>query len=249
MRFVAALGVLLSASGGPARAFVVVALETPGEYLKWGPSHVAGTPGGVVTWGFLAAGTPGGGACGHYCAQPSVDALPNFYPAPERHNRAAPATLHRLQPAFQAAFDAWSEVADVQFRYVGIDDSRRPVNDARAVASMIRIGAFPFGGIWSHCMAGAFFAPPPNVGTVAGQGDSPEPDSVLCSADPSSATLWPMYMRRRPGPDDVAGARFLYGPPKARWGAFRVQAAWRARRRARARMLSDSTASENAIAA
>jgi hypothetical protein len=237
-------------------------MDKPNEYLKWGASHVAGTPGGVVTWGFLAAGTPGSRACGNYCVGNSVDTLPNFYATPERDNRTTPTTLLSLRAAIQAAFDAWSSVADVQFRYVGVDHSMKPINDPTATSPDIRIGVYSFGGLWSYCLAGAAFAAPPNVGTVAGDiflnanvgfqlssapddselspfpagnglhmtdvyllalheighaiglGDSSDADSVLCGGDPTSASLRREHLWRKPRADDIAGAQFLYGPPK-----------------------------------
>lgn len=159
---------LLTAASAPTPAFVVVPTDEPNEYLKWGPSHIAGTTGGVITWGFLAAGTPGSSTCGSYCIGNSVDMLPNFYATPERDNRTTPTTLLSLQAAFQAAFDAWSSVADVQFQYVGVDHSMKPINDPTTRSPQIRIGVYSFGGLWAYCLAGTAFAAPPNVGTVAG---------------------------------------------------------------------------------
>jgi hypothetical protein len=59
-------------------------------------------------------------------------------------------------------------VANVQFEYVGIDRSMKPVNDPTATSPQIRIGIYSFGGLWSHCLSGAAFAPPPNEGSIAG---------------------------------------------------------------------------------
>lgn len=173
-----------------AEAFVVAPTGRPGEYLKWGDSLAAGTPGGVVTWGFVAAGTPGSAACGPYCPGASLGELANFYPTPRLDHHQAPLALEDLRADFQAAFDAWSQVADLQFRYLGIDTSRRPVNDDAAGSPMIRIGIFAFGGTWAHCMAAAAFAAPPNLGSIAGdiflnanvgfqRSDAPEGDALL----------------------------------------------------------------------
>ena len=193
----------------------------------------------------------------------SVDSVPNFYATPERDNRTTPTTLLSLRAAIQAAFDTWSSVADVQFQYVGVDHSMKPINDPTATSPQIRIGVYSFGGLWSHCLAGAAFAAPPNVGTVAGDiflnanvgfqlsnapegsellsfplgdglhmmdvyllalheighaiglGDSGDADSVMCNADPSSASLRRQYLWHKLGADDIAGAQFLYGPAKA----------------------------------
>ena len=149
-------------------AFVVTSTGKPDEYLKWGPSQLAGTPGGVVTWGFVAAGTPGSDACRHYCPGNSLGELPNFYAAPALHNRKTPLALEDLRSTFQAAFDAWSAVANVQFRYLGLDTSMKPINDPSATSPMIRIGIYAFDGLWAHCMAGAAFSAPPNAGSIAG---------------------------------------------------------------------------------
>jgi hypothetical protein len=164
----ACLAVALSVTGGHAHAFVVAPAGRPGEYLKWGRSLAAGTPGGEVTWGLVAAGTPGGDACGPYCRGTSLGELANFYPTPALDNRTAPAALTEVQAAFQAAFDAWSQVADLQFRYVGIDTSMRPFNDDAASSPMIRIGIFAFDGTWAYSTAAVAFAAPPNLGSVAG---------------------------------------------------------------------------------
>ena len=239
--------------------FSVVPTGTPNEYLKWGSSQVAGTAGGVVTWGFVAAGTPGSSYCGNFCDGDSVDALPNFFPAPDRGNMTSPFTLLSLQPVIQAAFDAWSAVADLQFRYVGVDHSLKAINDPSALAPMIRIGIWRFSGLVAYVVAGAAFPPylnggsgaghifinanvgyqrsvgPHNsrvrdfpaggglyltdvyllalheIGHVIGLAGSTDPDSVVRSGGPS-ATLTPIYLWRTPRADDVAGARFLYGP-------------------------------------
>lgn len=274
----ACLVAALSAAALRAEAFVVAPASRAGEYLKWGRSLVAGTPGGVVTWGFAAAGTPGSAACEPYCAGTSLGELANFYPMPARHNRTEPLPLAELHGAFQAAFDAWSRVAHVEFRYLGIDDSKRPFNDEAANTPMIRIGIFAFGGTWAHCMAAAAFAPPPNLGSIAGDiflnanvgfqrsnapeggdlpdfpvggglhltelrllalhevghaiglGDTAEPRSLLCSDSADSALLRHHPPWREPQADDVAGARFLYGPPRG--------VALRRRRNRRLRLLA-----------
>jgi hypothetical protein len=235
----------------------------PGEWLKWGASGLAGTPGGEVTWGFVAEGTPGSDYCGHYCRGTSLAALPNFYPNPDRDNGTAPMTLSGLQPVFQAAFNAWSAVADVQFRYAGIDDSRRPINDTAATRPMIRIGIYRFDGMAAYFVAAATFAPPPNgrtgagdlllnanvgyqrsvaaqdqpllafpaggglhmsdlyqlalheIGHALGLGDTMDADAVLWGGGPSPACA-PACVWREPRADDVAGAQFLYGPPRPR---------------------------------
>ncbi|HTT09747.1 MAG TPA: matrixin family metalloprotease [Burkholderiaceae bacterium] len=151
-----------------ADAYEVVPAGGPNEYLKWGASKVAGTPGGVVTWGFLDAGTPGSLYCGIFCEDKSLSTLPNFYPDPRNSNTTTPLTLLSLRAVIQSAFDTWSSVANIQFQYVGVDHSWKPINDPTATSPMIRIGAYPFGGLLAFFCAGTAFGPPPNEGTGAG---------------------------------------------------------------------------------
>lgn len=132
-------------------AFEVVSAGSPGEYLKWGASKRAGTSGGEVTWAFVAAGTPGSAHCSPYCPGESLGALPHFYPSPRTDNQTAAMPIEHLQPIFQAAFDAWSAVADVRFRYLGVDDSLAPIEGPAAPVPMIRIG------IWRHAGLAAYF--------------------------------------------------------------------------------------------
>lgn len=149
-------------------AYEVVHRGGPEEYLKWGTSKHAGTPGGVVTWGFLAEGTPGSAYCRIYCPGKSSAVLPNFYADPQNSNVTTPITLVTVRDVVQAAFDAWSAVADVQFDYVGVDSSLKSINDPAATSPMIRIGAYAFDGLVAYFSAGTGFAPPPNGGTGAG---------------------------------------------------------------------------------
>jgi hypothetical protein len=163
-----ALGLAFSLSlwAGAASAFVVNPVGG-GDYTKWGPSNASGTPGGVVTWGFMAADTPGSSFCGDACTGASTLSLPNFYATPGTSNTVSSLSMLSLQSVFQAALDQWSAVANVQFQYVGIDSSLRAINDPAAIAPMIRIGAFAFSG--SAAFSGAVgYSPPPNGGTGAG---------------------------------------------------------------------------------
>src|SRR6185436_14530989 len=125
----------------------------------------AGTPGGIVTWGFMAAGTPGSSYCGTACPGTSTLDLRNFYANPGSSNATSTLNLLSLQSTLQAAFDQWSAVANVQFQYVGIDNSLAPINAPTALIPMIRIGAFAFDNNFSGAVG---FAPPPNGGTGSG---------------------------------------------------------------------------------
>lgn len=149
-------------SGAQAHAFAVFPLS-PESSLKWG-DNTNGTPGGVITWSFLPAGTPGDtDFCGDACPGLSVDTL-NLENSPG--GGFSPRTLASLEPFITAAFDKWAAVANLSF--VKLDsDSGVAINDAAAVPGAtghIRIGAFHFasGG------GAVGFAPPPNGGTGAG---------------------------------------------------------------------------------
>lgn len=81
-------------------AYEVVPAGGPNEYLKWGASKIAGTPGGVVTWGFLEPGTPGSVYCGIYCEGKSQSTLPNFYADPRNSNATTALALVSLRAVF-----------------------------------------------------------------------------------------------------------------------------------------------------
>ena len=152
------------ACAGAAQAYVVIP-EGGNNYNKWGASLAAGTPGGVVTWGFMAAGTPGSAYCADNCPGNSVLSLPNFYADPSHSNATSTLSLLSLQSTLQAAFDKWSAVANVKFQYVGIDNSGLAINNPAATIPMIRVGAFAFNNSFSAAVG---YSPPPNGGTGAG---------------------------------------------------------------------------------
>ena len=158
------LALALLACAGAAQAYTVIP-QGGGNYNKWPTASAAGTPGGVVSWGFIAAGTPGSVYCGDACPGSSTLTLPNFYADPANSNTTTPLSLLDLQAPLQAAFDKWSAVANVQFQFVGVDNSGLAINDPAAIVPMIRVGAFAFNG-----SSGAVgYSPPPNGGT--GEGD------------------------------------------------------------------------------
>ena len=148
-----------------AQAYTVIP-EGGDNYNKWGASLAAGTPGGVVTWGFMAAGTPGSTYCGDTCPGVSTLTLPNFYADPANSNDTSSISLLSLQSTLQAAFDKWSAVANVSFQFVGTDSSGLPINDPAATSPMIRVGAFSFSNSFSAAVG---YSPPPNGGTGSGE--------------------------------------------------------------------------------
>lgn len=158
-------GALCLAAALPASAFVVNPTG-PGEYTKWGTSNVAGTAGGLVTWGFMAAGTPGSAYCGDACPGSSTLSLPIYYADPANSNTASSLDVLSLQAQIQAAFDQWAAIANVTFQYVGVDSSLSPINDPAATSPMIRIGAFAFANSFSAAVG---YSPPPNGGTGSGE--------------------------------------------------------------------------------
>lgn len=195
---------------------------------------MAGRGGGEVTWGFVAAGTPGSDYCGTYCPGESLDGLPHFYPVPRLDNRVEPLAIESL----------------------------KPVNDASVTSPMIRIGIWRHAGLGAYFCAAAAYPPGLNGGSGAGHvflnanvgyqlsaeaegsrledfprggglhmtdlyllalretghtiglADSKSHESVMECGD-GSAALRPTYLWRTPRADDIAGARFLYGAPKA----------------------------------
>jgi hypothetical protein len=150
---------------GAAHAYVVIP-EGGSDYNKWGASLAAGTSGGVVTWGFVAAGTPGSAYCGDACPGSSVLGLPSFFADPVNNNNISALSLLDLQTTLQAAFDKWSAVADVKFVFVGVDNSGLAINDPAATSPMIRVGAFSFNNSFSAAVG---YSAPPNGGTGSGE--------------------------------------------------------------------------------
>lgn len=131
-------------------------------YLKWGDNH-AGTAGGIVTWSFLPAGTPGSAYCDGACTGVSSASI-NVEIAPGQGFASTPLTS--LESHITAMMDVWSAATGVQF-VKNAADSGVAIDDAAAVppaTGQIRIGAFAFGA-----GGGAVgFAPPPNGGTGSG---------------------------------------------------------------------------------
>ena len=153
-RLAAAACVLTLASfAGPAAAYNLFTYGN-NQALKWG-NNTLGTPGGVVTWSLMADGTtldPSTAGLG----MSGVSSLSGVF---AQVGGQAPAMA-----ALQAAFAAWSAVANIQFVQVGETGSLpfgAPYGGAPVVGS-IRIGAFAIAG-----NTGAVgYAPPPNGATT-----------------------------------------------------------------------------------
>ena len=152
---VASIGVALFAAAG-ATAFNVFPFGLD-EALKWGPSNQIGTPGGIVTWSFIPDGTALDPLVSSFGWSGTSD-LASVY-AQVGGEAAARAAL-------EAAFAAWSAVADVDF--VRIDETGSlPLGAATAgtaVVGHIRVGAFAFAP--GDFTAAVGFAAPPNGGTT-----------------------------------------------------------------------------------
>lgn len=115
---------------------------------KWGTPGLA-MPGGTVTWslmpgGVSLAGEPGGGGA------TTVD-LASFLPS-------------GYFDAIEAAFAAWSAVANIDF--LEVPDDGATFNLPSASQGMIRIGGHTFDGPGGTLAHGYF--PPPNGTTAAG---------------------------------------------------------------------------------
>lgn len=154
-----ALGLLLAIVTGPSHAFTTFS-DGNGGVLKWGGDNTPGTPGGVVTWGFIPEGTQGDAYCGSACPGVAQSSL---------WIENSPGTGYTLTPLaslaayIEAALDKWASVANIHFAGPN-SDSGLPINDVNASAPDIRIGVFAFGS-----GGGAVgYAPPPNGGTGSG---------------------------------------------------------------------------------
>lgn len=199
------------APGTPVGGDFVLGPTAPG---KWGGAAM-GTPGGVVTYSFMAPGiaTDGGASV----AAPSVP-------------------LATWKTEIAAAFAAWSSIANISF--VEVADSGHAF-DAPGASGDIRIGWHTFDGP-SGVLAHGFY-PPANGTTAAGDihFDAAELWKVafggpgfsifqvaaheighaigLDHTGVPASLMNPFYTEAFSGPqaDDIAGAKFIYGehPP------------------------------------
>jgi hypothetical protein len=147
-------------------AYVVNSYASGSEtlYLKWGIDNHAGTPGGIVYWSFIPAGTSGAAYCDTACPGTSVDSI-QMEISPGNGFEAKPLTA--LETEITAMMAQWSAYSGIQF--VKVDsDSGVAINDPLAVppaTGQIRIGVFAFS---DNSVAGVGYSPPPNGGTGAG---------------------------------------------------------------------------------
>jgi hypothetical protein len=154
-------GAVLLALSGAASAYSVFPIDGT-HSLKWG-DNLNGTPGGVVTWSYLPAGTSGSAYCGTACPGASGDSI-FIENSPGGGFTATPLTS--LESYITSAMGKWAAAANISFVKLG-SDSGVAINDpsaAPAATGHIRIGAFDF----SSGGGAVGFAPPPSGGTGAG---------------------------------------------------------------------------------
>lgn len=181
---------------------------------KWG-SPTMGTSGGVVTWSLMPTGTD----CTAEFAGCSITALSAFMPA-------------GYLSVVQAAFSAWSAVADITFVQVADDGA---AYNAATTSGDIRLGGHTFDGP-SGTLAHGFY-PPANGDSAAGDIHFDIEETWVLSLPDAGLDLFnvlthelghaigldhtavpaslmnPFYTEAFSGPqaDDIAGAQFIYG--------------------------------------
>ncbi len=206
---------------------------------KWGPA-VVGT-GATVTWSIIGGGVSLNTA--FYYARPQLD-QPQVLQTYTGNSVALGSFLSfDYMGQIEAAFNAWSSVANITFQYVL--DSGSPFNSSDSPAGSepnIRIGAFPMGASSAHSSTLAIgYEPPQNGLTAAGDihlnsnklfeigfaGSGSDLFQVVAheighaiglghvSSLVTTALMNPAYREdfSGPQPDDIAGARYIYGAP------------------------------------
>ncbi len=207
LALICALSVPMSASA------YVLSPTTPG---KWG-SPTMGT-GATVTWSLMSTGT----SCGIEFAGCVITSLADFMPT-------------GFLSAIESAFAAWSAVADINFVMVADDGA---AFNAPTTSGNIRLGGHAFDGA-SGVLAHGYY-PPNNGNSAAGDihFDIAENWSLgfagpgfdifqvmahelghaigLDHTGVPGSLMNPYYTEAFSGPqaDDIAGARFIYGPAR-----------------------------------
>jgi hypothetical protein len=143
----------LALAAGTAGAYNVFPYGSD-QALKWGDNTI-GTAGGIVTWSLMPDGT----TLDPSTAGLGMSGTSNLSSVFAQVGGSGPALA-----AIQAAFDAWSAVANIQFVQVG-ESGALPFGAAYGsgvVVGNIRIGAFAIDGY----VGAVGYAPPPNGGTT-----------------------------------------------------------------------------------
>lgn len=199
------------APGAPVASEFVRGPTTPG---KWGGAAL-GTPGGTVTWSLMPTGT----SCAGEASGCVISSLASFMPS-------------GFLGAIQAAFNAWSAVANIQFLQVADDGA---AGGGPTSSGDIRFGGHTFDGAGGTLAHG--FYPPANGGSFAGDihfdlaetwkigFGGPGFDVFQVAAHEighaigldhtgvPASLMNPFYTEAFAGPqaDDIAGAQFIYG--------------------------------------
>lgn len=211
--------------------------SAPGVPGKWGPA-VLGT-GATVTWSIIDGGVSLNNAIYFASPGPGQPSQQQTYTG----NSVALGSFMSFDylGQIQAAFNAWSAVANITFEYRLDSGSAFNSFDFPAGSQPnIRIGAFPMGASSSLSSTLAVgYAPPMNGITAAGDihlnsnklfeigfaGAGYDLFQVVAHeighaiglghSDTSSALMYAFYQETFSGPqaDDVNGARYLYGAP------------------------------------
>ena len=130
-------------------------------YQKWGDIFEEGSPGGTITWSLMPNGTAIHPSAPQYILENMHGTSDLTSVFNEVGGQAAAVAM------IQSAFDNWSDVANIYFEYIGVDDGT-PFSAPKApgqVIGDIRIGAFEIDGFSA---GNGFSAYPPGDNTLDG---------------------------------------------------------------------------------